>query len=109
MNNKTCFVNHKLDFYVGIPMVKIKSFNRIFTEKRVCDVKFFFFSQKISFRTHFSLCMSCLNYTFKSHDIDTTSIFNLLLSTNFFAQLEMEYGSGRVFVAVRLLFDNMSI
>ena len=53
--------------------------------------------------------MFCLNYTFKSHDIDTTSIFNLLLSTNFFAQLEMEYGSGRVFVAVRLLFDNLSI
>ena len=28
--------------------------------------------------------------------MDTTIIFNLLLSTNFFAKIEMEYCSGRV-------------
>ena len=47
-------------------------FRLTFYVKRVSNITMIFFLQKSCFDILFSLCMSCLNDTFKSYQMDTT-------------------------------------
>ena len=66
--------------------MKIKT--EILMQKRVSDSNFFPFNKR-PLSVPILLYISCLNETFKSCYLDTTNVFNLLLSTKFCVELEI--------------------